>query len=59
MDDSDATGKGCKDCHPDDPNEPNSFKFAAHDSDEDGDGCRLCHSDWFSEDCTNCHPNVP
>jgi len=56
----DAAGQSCRNCHPDDPNQPNSFKDIAHDANESGDGCRMCHGDEFDAgNCAFCHPDAP
>jgi Cys-rich repeat protein len=54
-----AAGMSCLACHPDDPNEPNSFKNVAHDENGSGDGCRMCHAAEFENNCKFCHPELP
>ena len=51
----DAGFGSCTTCHPDDPNEFNSFKDVAHDQNESGDGCRSCHDAEWSDNCAFCH----
>lgn len=51
-----AAAQPCVPCHSDDPDNPTSFKWAAHDLDGDGNGCRSCHETQFSSDCAYCHP---